>query len=125
MSQGTPVNGLGFAELVLAHLEKESARDGRDAHMNVAEAEKEIGINQPQILRAINIIRDKGYPVISKSTRRTWENDFKIPSSQSEYIEWRSKMTDDMKTLIHVLKYSDAAAKAKFGVDMPVQEFLF
>jgi len=125
MSEKAQIDGLGFDKLVFAHLEKESQRDGRDAHMNVGEAEKEIGITQAQILRAMNIIRDKGYPVISKSSRRTWENDFKIPSSQSEYIEWRSKMVDDLKTLIGVLRVSDAAAKARFGVDMPVQEFLF
>lgn len=115
----------GFMVMVFNHLTKESSRDGRDAHMNVGEAEKELGISQAQILRAISGIRSQGYPVLAKATRRTWENDFRIPQTQKEYIEWRSKLVEDLKELQTTLLTSDAAAKAKFGADMPVEQFLF
>jgi len=120
------VDGLVFDKMVFSVLERESARDGRERScLRIKEAEDETGLKSDQILRAINLIRNKGYPVVATLTRRTKEDGFKIPQTQREYMEWRNVMVDDMKSLQEVLKICDAGAKAKFGVEMPVQELMF
>lgn len=126
MSDKAQIDGLGFDKLVFEHLEKESQRDGRERScLRLKDAEDEIGLKSDQILRAINLIRQKGYPVVATLTRRTKEDGFKIPQTEREYMEWRNLMVDDMKSLQETLKICDAGAKAKFGVDMPVQELMF
>lgn len=125
MSEVKQIDGLGFDRMVFDFLVKESSRDGRDAQMSVRDGEKQLGLSQAQIVRAIHEIRSSGYPVISNSTRRTLENDFRIPRTEKEYMEWRNVLIEDLKALQQILLVSDAAATAKFGADIPVQQFLF
>jgi hypothetical protein len=120
-----PINGLIFDELVFNALNDESKRHGRDHSMKLSVAEKDLGIGDDQILRAINLIRAKGYPVISTITRRTKEDGFTIPQTESGYLMWRDQLIDDLKSLCALLKLCDAGAKAKFGVDLPTQELMF
>lgn len=125
MAAAEPIDGLGFDKIVFDCLVRASESGGRDAHMDVVEAEETTGLNRAQILRAVSMVRAKGYPVISMSARRTYENGFRIPASSKEYVEWRSKLVEDLKLLQQILLVGDAAAKARFGEDMPVEQFLF
>lgn len=118
--------GLIFDKIVFDKLTKGSQGDGREkSTLRLKDAEEELGLQSDQILRAINLIRSKGYPVIATLTRRTKEDGFKIPQTERDYMEWRNDMVDDLKSLQEILKICDAGAKAKFGVDMPVQELMF
>jgi len=120
------IDGLGFDKLVydyLAHLD--TLGDRQKTSMNIGAAEKEIGLSGPTILRAVSVMREKGYPVISNSTRRTWENDFVIAKNQREYLAWRDKMIDDIRTLEDVLRACDKAARVKWGADLPMQQVMF
>lgn len=122
------IDGLGFDKLVFDYMEKEAAQSTGERDrgaLNLGVGEKEIGLAGPAILRAVSAIRAKGYPVISNSTRRTWENDFVIPKTQKDYLAWRDKMVDDIRALEAILKSCDAGAKAQWGVDLPMQQVMF
>ena len=123
MSDKNPIDGLGFDKLVLAHLEKVSADEKE--HMNIAAAAAETGITSEQVIRAINTIREEGWLVVGDASHRTKETHFRIPHSPKEYMVWRDKLVDDLKTLHRTLLISDQAAKTRFGVDLLTQEFLF
>lgn len=117
--------GLIFDQLVFDALDDVSKRHGRDHVMKLAAAEKDLGISDDSILRAINVIRSKGYPVISTITRRTREDGFTIPQTAQGYMAWRDVLVDDLKSLHMLLKLCDAGAKARFGADLPTQELMF
>lgn len=130
MVKSHKLDGLVFDKLVFEALTSvdahEGSRDQGDTHLKLREGEKTLGITQGQILRAVHAIRAKGYPVVSMSTKRTREDGFKIPPSPKEYMVWRNKMVDDMKSLRDTLILCDAGARARFGADsIPAQEMLF
>ena len=109
-----PLVGLCFDRMVFDHMNDVQSKDHRGV-MNMAEAEKAIGLNDGQIRRAIEEIRVKGYVVVGKSHRRTWENDFRLAESKSEYNEWREHILADIAALQEVLASNDKAAQVRFG----------
>jgi hypothetical protein len=119
------IDGLGFDKLVFDALSGDGKKHGREVTMKLSRGSRELGISPEQILRAVNNIRQKGYPVISTTTRRSEEDGFRFPQNSIEYMDWRDALVDDLKSLIDTLKVCDAGAKAKFGVDLPIQQLMF
>lgn len=104
----------------------EGSRDSSDALLKLAATSKELGISPDDIVRAVAAIRQKGYPVISYSSRRTKEDGFRIPRTHSEYMAWREAMASDVRSLVALLRLMDAGAENKFGVKAPKSaEFIF
>lgn len=106
--------GLSYDLMVFNHMKAAQSRDKQSA-MNMAEATRDTGLNDSQIRRAVTEMRVKGYPVIATSTRRTWENHFRIASDRGEYTEWRNKLMADISALQEILRQCDRAAEHHFG----------
>jgi hypothetical protein len=117
------IKGLVFDQIIFDYLKKQQEQESR-GHLNLGDAEKETGLNGPAIIRAVAQIRAKGYPLISTQTRRLWENDFRLPQSQKEYMDWREKFVTEIKDLVSILRTCDEGALAQFGT-LPIQEHLF
>lgn len=111
MGEPSQYGGLDYDRIVFDYLNKNESG-------NMAEMSRETGLNDHQIKRAISEMRSKGYLIVPESSRRTWENDFKIVISKEGYSNFRKNLVSDIEILTELLATLDNAAANKFG-DVP------
>lgn len=129
MSEASKSAPVSYEKIVydslLAGTKHEGSRDTSDSLLKVAAASKEIGISQEDVLRAVAVIRQRGYPVISQSSRRMKEDGFRIPKTHADYMVWHETMVKDIKALVDLLRLMDAGSEARFNEKAPKQTFIF
>ena len=129
MPEAAKTAALSFEKIVydslLSGFQHEGSRDSSDKLLKLSTAKKEVGLHPFDVARAVASIRQKGYPVVSATSKRMSEDGFSIPKTHSDYMAWRDVMVHDIRALVDLLKLMDAGSEARFNIRAPKQEWIF